>query len=321
MKKVITSLRYGGIFLFVSLIMISCQRVMDFIPNSATQNKSIAKIVKTTPQFSLLETALNRAGLTSTLDGNGSFTVFAPTNDAFHAAGFNSVADINAVPVQTLTDILLYHVLDVKILSNAIPEAPNTEVGTLDAGKKIFVTKMNGKICINGVNVVTKDIKAKNGVIHAIDRVLFPPAGTIVDAVAGNPDFSLLLQAVLRAGTTGTDVAALLSSDGPFTVFAPTNTAFQNLLGTLGATSLDDIPAATLLNVLSYHVVPARVFSCNLSNGQVAGTALPGSSITFDLTSGAKVKGTGNTTASNIIKTDLVTTNGVIHVIDQVLLP
>jgi len=312
----------GTAFLLLAVILLTgCQKVLDFIPESATSKKTITKIVRNSPEFSLLETALLQTGLDEALEGSGPFTVFAPTDDAFHAAGFNSADDIKSVPVATLKTILLYHVLGSKVLSSAIPAAANTEVATLNSGVPVFVTKMNNKVCVNGAEVVIKDIIAKNGVIHAVNKVLFPPTGTIVDAVAGNPDFSLLLQAVIRAGSSGTDIAAVLSSAGPFTVFAPTNSAFQDLLTALGAASLNDIPATTLRDVLLYHVISSRVFSCNLTDGLTAGTALPGTSLEFDLSAGAKVKGSGNTSASGILKTDIVTTNGVIHVIDRVLLP
>lgn len=315
------SMRTGAVVLFLSVTFAGCKKVSDFFPRAATQKKTITKIVSTSPNFTLLEAAVKHAGLAETLDGEGPFTVFAPTDDAFRAAGFKTKADIDAVPAETLKGIILYHALGAAVYAGAIPEADNTEVSSLFDGKSLYVTRKGWDVCVNGVQVVTKDIKAKNGVIHAIDRVLFPPTGTVVDAVAGNPDFSILLQAVIKAGASGTDVAALLSGDGPFTVFAPTNQAFSNLLTTLGVASLDDIPVATLLAVLQYHVVPARVFSCNLSDGLEAPTALPGATLTIGLSGGATVTGSGNSNPSNIIQTDLVTTNGVIHVIDQVLLP
>ena len=144
------------------------------------------------------------------------------------------------------------------------------------------------------------------------------PTQTIVEIAQGNSDFSILVQALTRSDLS-TNYATVLSGDGPFTVFAPTNAAFQALLTELGAGSLNDIPAATLEEVLKYHVVSGKVLAGSLTDGQVV-TTLQGGTFTIGLTGGAKITD-GRGRVSNITATDIEGTNGVIHVIDKVILP
>jgi uncharacterized surface protein with fasciclin (FAS1) repeats len=292
----------------------SCKKDDDEMP----ANETITDIVVANNNFSLLKAALTQADLVNVLDGDGTFTVFAPNNDAFVAAGLNTEAKIKALPVETLKKILLYHVLGQQVTSSAIATASNTPVGTL-ADANVFVTKNTSGVYVNGANVIQADIMASNGVIHVINTVLMPPAGNIVEAAQANPNFTFLVEAVLRASQGSTNVAQVLSGAGPFTVFAPTNQAFMNA----GFANIEAIRAAdpaVLTSILTYHVVAGRILSSDLTEGAQPAT-VNGGSVTITLNGGAKVKGNKNTTASVISSANMLTTNGVIHVIDQVLLP
>ncbi len=154
--------------------------------------------------------------------------------------------------------------------------------------------------------------------IHAIGSVLLPPSGNIVETAQGNDNLSTLVAAILYvdAELPGTNIAATLSGTGPFTVFAPTNAAFQTLLTDVGATQLSDVAPEVVRNILLRHVINARVFSSDLANGSVA--TLNGNVTIAVSGSGATVLGAG-TTPSNITATNIVTTNGVVHVIDRVI--
>ena len=303
--------------LAVSLMLLftsaSCKKKNDDMPQTGT----ITTIVSNTPNFSILKAAVIKAGLAATLDGKGPFTVFAPTNDAFKASGI-TLATVNSLSAEALKEILLYHTVGAKVVAADVPAGPNANVATV-GGKDIFLTKNSNGVFVNGVSVVAADIMATNGVIHAVSKVLMPPAGNIVEAAQANPNFSYLVAAVLRASQGGTNVAAVLSGNGPFTVFAPTNEAFK----AAGFATIADINNAdpnTLTSILTYHVVSGRVFSSDLTNGAQPAT-VNGGKVTIGLTNGATVKGNANTTPSKITATDMVTTNGIIHVIDQVLLP
>lgn len=307
-------------FLFsATLLLQACNKLKDYLPHGGTEKMTIASIVAKTADYSLLKTALQKAGLSETLNQPGSFTVFAPDNKAFAAAGLSSAEAINKLPVDALKNILLYHVLGSKITASQIPTAINTPVTTL-AGKEIFVTKKEGKVSVNGASVVRVDVMASNGVVHAIDKVLMPPPGTIVALVASNPDFSYLVAAVLRASEGTTDVATLLSGSDPLTVFAPTNKAFIQA----GFATIESIKAAKpsdLTPILAYHVISGRTFSSALVNNAMLPT-INGAKVTIKLSGNkAKVKGNGNSSAANIVVTDLNADNGVVHAIDQVLLP
>jgi uncharacterized surface protein with fasciclin (FAS1) repeats len=302
------------VFAFASAALFSSCKKDDDAP----EDLSIADIVAADDNFSLLETALNHAQLTGNLKGEGNFTVFAPNNAAFAAAGLETDAKIMAMSAETLKQILLYHVLPNRTPASAIPTAANTAVAT-SANANVFVTKNANGVFVNGATVLTADVNAKNGVVHIINKVLMPASGTIVQAAQANANFSFLVAAITRASQGNTNVAQVLSGTGPYTVFAPTNQAFINA----GFTTIAAIQAAspaTLTNILTYHVIAGRVLSSDLTEGAMP-TTVQGGKVTITLNGGAKVKGLGNTTSSNITTTNVITTNGVIHAIDQVLLP
>jgi uncharacterized surface protein with fasciclin (FAS1) repeats len=251
--------------------------------------------------FDTLVTAVAAAGLESALRAEGPLTVLAPTDAAFDALGAETISALLADP-GTLADILLYHVVDGAV--------PASVVGTLSSattlnGDDIYIA--NDGMIINGVAmVVSADIQATNGIIHVLDTVLIPPAGTIVDIAAGNEDLETLVAAVTAADLVGT-----LSGPGPFTVFAPTDAAFDALpAGTVEAL-LADIPALT--DILLYHVVSGAVTSPTVV-GLNSATTLNGD-VTITVDGGVFVND------AEVVITDIIATNGVIHVIDAVLLP
>lgn len=314
--KIGTNFRSLSLAVMIAFIAFSCKK--DDTPQPMPADPTIADITASDTSFSFLLAAATKAGLADELSAPGSLTVFAPTNDAFRAAGFPTKESVEAADATTLSGILTYHILSGKVLAANVPAGPDAAVATL-GGDTIYTTKNSAGVFVNGVKVVTADVMASNGVVHVIGKVLIPPTGNIVETAAANTNFSYLVAAVTRASEGSTNVAAVLSGTGPFTVFAPTNDAFINA----GFATIADIQAADpdlLASILTYHVVAGRVFSSDLTDGATP-TTLNGGTLAISLTGGATVKGNSNTTASNIVTTDIVTTNGVIHVIDQVLLP
>jgi hypothetical protein len=301
-----------------SFIVFSCDDNDD--DGMMQTDKTITMLVSENSNLTLLRAAVLRAGLANTLSADGTMTVFAPTNEAFAAAGLGTEAAINAVPVETLKGILMYHVLSQKYAAANIPNG-TTELTTA-SNAKAYVTKNTRGVYVNGnAMVTTSDVNASNGVVHIINKVLMPPSQNIVQLAQSNTNLSYLVAAVVRASQGSTNVAAALSTSSTtgMTVFAPTNQAFINA----GFATTDAIMAAnpdTLASILTYHVIGARVFSSDLTEGAMP-TTLNGGKVTITLTGGAKVKGSANATASNITATDILATNGVVHVIDQVLLP
>lgn len=304
---------FGLIAVCMLSIITGCSKKND----NMTSNQSIAVLVSSNANLSLLKAAIVRAGLTETLSGSGTFTVFAPDNDAFAAAGLGSEDKINAVAVTTLKNILLYHVSGQVYDSGSIATGTTEITTALQA--KAYVSRNTNGVFVNGAFVKQADIRASNGVVHIINKVLMPPPGNLVATAQANANLTFLVAAVVRASAGNTNVAQVLAGNGPYTVFAPTNAAFQ----AAGFASINAIQTAdpnTLANILTYHVIAARVLSTDLVDGAMPQT-LNGGKVTISLSGGAKVKGNKNSTAANITAADVISTNGVVHVIDQVLLP
>ncbi|HEU4575374.1 MAG TPA: fasciclin domain-containing protein [Chitinophagaceae bacterium] len=314
----------SGFVLAVSsaLLVTACNKDDNSSDPTPTDN-TITGVVVASADFSTLKDAVIKADLQTTLSGAGPFTVFAPDNAAFTASGIDNAA-LASLTADQVKAILLYHTLPAKVMAADVPAGPNAKVTTA-GGDSVFVTKNANGVFVNGVKVTQADISASNGVIHRIGRVLLPPAGNIVEtAVAAGLDS--LVKAVTLATTEpgGDPNLAQTLSTATLTVFAPTNQAFTQLLGNLGLSKLEDIPVATLLAVLQYHVVGGRAFSSDLANGNLA--MLANGNTTVGLTDGTNggptITGNGNAGAkSNIIATNIVCRNGVVHLIDRVLLP
>jgi uncharacterized surface protein with fasciclin (FAS1) repeats len=288
-----------------------------------TQN--IAELATATADLSSLVAALNRAGLTSVFTGTTQYTVFAPTNAAFSKfLADNGFANLEAVPVDVLKQVLSYHVVAGEVKSTALATGyvkTIAEFGTTKSPLSLFVNTASGVTLSNDVKVTTADVDANNGVVHIVDKVIALPS--VVTLATSNPNFSTLVSALTRSDL-GVDYVALLAgtASSPFTVFAPTNDAFAKLLTELGLPNLAAIPAATLNAVLQYHVVAgANVLAASLQNNQSVTTFQTGK-FTIDLSTptSPKIKDGANR-VTNIIATDVQANNGVVHAIDRVLLP
>lgn len=266
-------------------------------------------------RFQTLVAAVTAAGLVDTLKGEGPFTVFAPTDDAFAKLPAGTIDELlKPENKQALTDILLYHVVSGKVMA---ADVVGLTGATTVLGKDVAIKVDMGNVYINDAQVVITDIETSNGVIHVIDSVILPPAeeaaapGTIVDIAAGDERFSTLVAAVSAAGLVET-----LQGEGPFTVFAPTNDAFAALpAGTVESLLLPENKQA-LTDILLYHVVAGKVMASDVVGLSAAPTVL-GKDATITIKDG-NVYLNDNV---QVIITDIEASNGVIHVIDAVLLP
>lgn len=277
----------------------------------------IVQIAQSNPELSILVEAVSAAGLVDTLKAKGPYTVFAPTNAAFAAL----LSELGVTKAQLLADkelltsVLTYHVLAGRV---AKAEVPLGKAITTVQGSIFKIDSVGGALKMtdgrNRVSTITAtDINAYNGVIHTIDKVLLPANKTIVQTAQSLPDFSILVDAVVAADLQGT-----LSGAGPFTVFAPTNAAFAAALTELGITK-DALFAnkALLTKILTYHVVPGRVLKADVPVGPNI-TTVEGETFTANAT--LKITDQAGRQAG-IIATDVLTSNGVIHAIDKVILP
>lgn len=311
--------------LFVGFSIQSCSDDDDDV-TTPTGPSNIVEIALDTPDLSNLVAALSVAdgNLVDVLSG-GEFTVLAPTNEAFEtflaANGFMSLSE---VPTDVLSNILLNHVISGTINSTNLVDAGSgystTNASNMDGDNLSLYFDTSSGVTFNGISsVVAADIVASNGIVHVVDEVIGLP--TVVTFAVSNPALSTLVAAMTTEGLSVDIVSILSSSDepSPFTVFAPTNDAFGSLLAELELNALGDIPVSILEATLGTHVAPeANVRSTDLVDGMSVNTI--SSTITVSLSDGAKLIDS-NGRESNIVAVDIQAYNGVVHVIDNVLLP
>jgi transforming growth factor-beta-induced protein len=290
------------------------------VPTEEPAARNIVEIAAEDGRFTTLVAAVQAAGLAETLSGEGPFTVFAPTDDAF-AALPEGTLDSLLLPEnkQQLTDILLYHVVPGKVMAEDAIALDGQMADTALEGKQIAIKEDMGSVYLNeNARVIITDIEASNGVIHVIDSVILPPSedtaletSDIVDTAINDGRFNTLVAAVQAA-----DLVDTLKGEGPFTVFAPTDNAFAALPeGTLDTLLMPE-NKQQLTDILLYHVVPGKVMAADVVDLTSAPTVL-GKDAAVKVEDG-RVFLNDNV---EIIITDIETSNGVIHVIDSVLLP
>lgn len=302
-------------FLLIAIFsssFISCSDDDEPVVLPMPTTNTIVDIAVGDAQFSTLVAALTRVDLVSTLQSDGPFTVFAPTNAAFTALG----VDLATISDDDLTNILLNHVIGAKINAGDIA-AGQTYASTASASGpsgealSILIEKSNNDVSINGaINVTTADVEADNGVIHIVDAVIMPL--DVVGHAVANSAFTSLVGAL---GSAPGELVSALQATGPYTVFAPTNGAFDAISDVVAGLTPEQ-----LATVLTYHVVAgANVRSDALTDDMVVST-LSGQDITIDLDGGASIKDQSGADVP-IALVDVQGTNGVIHVIETVLLP
>jgi uncharacterized surface protein with fasciclin (FAS1) repeats len=312
--------KFAAIVLVGSALLTSCKKDNDAIVTPLPTTPSPAQptvvgIAQSNANFSILVAAVQKAGLVDVLNNPAAkFTVFAPTNAAFQALNITE-ASIAAITTQggkdTLAAILTYHVLGAEVRAANVPVSEG--VATVNT-KKIFVARNANGVSVNGARVTTADLLASNGVVHVINKVLIPPTQSIAEIVIAGANFSLLERAVITAG-----LATTLSGPGKFTVFAPVNAGFPAAYDT--EAEINAAPAATMLGIVGSHAFSTNISAADLTAGVTPATVNAATTLTIGLTGTPNVKITNSSaTPSGITSTDIIATNGIIHVIDKVLL-
>ena len=291
--------------------------------------KTMLDLVQESTNYTYLTYAISKTGLSNTLSSNNAnLTLFAPDDMAFGIFLMqNGFRSIDEIPVDLLKKVLLNHVLVEKV------EYSKFETGYYDTAAEfvnetytknisMHVEQVNMRITLNGESMITRAVRAENGIVHAVNRVI--PLPTIVTFAKADKNLEILLAALTRPDLTA-DFPSILStgadtSPAPFTVFAPTNDAFIALLQELGANSLNDIDEPTLKSTLTYHVIAETVAAASDLSDNLQLETL-GGTITANVTGGATTLTDGNNRVSNIIAVDIQADNRVIHVIDKVILP
>jgi uncharacterized surface protein with fasciclin (FAS1) repeats len=283
--------------------------VIDMVLLPPTDDQTVMSIIENSPVHTTLEIAINAAGLAETLSGEGTFTVFAPSDDVF-AALPEGALDLILANTELLTNLLLGHVHVGELYSADLIDGLN--VTMMNEGD-LTVSNDGMTIMIDDATIFQEDLPATNGVVHVIDNILpstviDPDTLTVMTIIEASPEHNILEAAINAAG-----LAETLSGEGPFTVFAPTDDAFDALPAGTVEGLLADIPALT--EILLHHVVGATALSTDLNDGDVL-TTLNTTELTVSVDDGTYIIDMATVTAAN-----LEADNGVVHVIDMVLIP
>ncbi|MGB9357790.1 MAG: fasciclin domain-containing protein [Acidimicrobiia bacterium] len=344
-----------ALLLAFAMIVAACSSDSDDTTTTTEpvmEETSVLDLAIEAGQFSTLIAAIDAAGLGETLEGEGPFTVLAPTDAAFEAA-FEALGitaeELLANPA--LADILTYHVLPQEADSQLVATLDGSSVATVN-GQSVDVSVVDGQIMINEATVVSADLVADNGIVHVIDAVLLPPdvaealgvamademeeettttteatttttteamdptiAEIVAGAAAGDPaEFTVLLAALETAG-----LVDALNGEGPFTVFAPTDAAFGALLEDLGITAEELLANPDLANILLYHVVSGEFLAADVIDLAPVDvpTLFEENTISIAVVDGSVVIND----VATVISPDVMASNGVVHIIDAVLVP
>ena len=280
--------------------------VIDKVLTPTDTPTDIPRTAQCDGNYTSLVSAIVQAELLETLQGDGPFTVFAPTDQAFADANIDLAALDNPEGKAALADILLYHVIDGEVSASAVTDCLSAQ--TVNGNPLSF--SVGDSVTVNGATITATDIQTSNGIIHVIDKVLTPTA-TPIDiprTAQCTGDHNSLVAAVVQA-----ELLETLQGEGPFTVFAPTDQAFTD--AGIDLASLDnDEGKATLSDILLYHVVPGNVASSDVTECGTA-TAVNGGTLSFGVGDTVTVNG------ATVTQSDVTTSNGIIHVIDKVLMP
>ncbi len=283
-------------------------RVIEAANQYRAKEKDIVETAVDAGSFKTLATALKTANLVDDLKMEGPFTVFAPTDEAFANLPDGALESLlRPENRDTLIAILKHHVVAGKVPASQVVDLSNATTLT---GQRIDITVEDGAVMVDEANVIKTDVTASNGVIHVIDRVLLPASADIVETASSAGQFTTLTAALEAGG-----LVEALQGEGPFTVFAPTDAAFNKLPAGTVESLLKPENREKLVAVLTYHVVPGRVYSDQAADARAAKT-LQGQKVRFTLDRDRlRINGV------DIVAADIEASNGVIHVIDEVILP
>ena len=300
-SRMVQTLRLLTLSLLVGTFVVSCNKDDD----NDTPSSDVVQVATADAELSTFVKAVQKAELTSTLNGAGPFTVFAPTNAAFTASGIN----VDSVSKDDLKEILLRHVLNSKKL------AADLDSGTVSTAnnKTLAVSVSGGSVYVNGtVKVTTADVQASNGVIHKIDRVITLPTKSITALLAANTDYSTLTELLDETGLKDT------LSTGAFTLLAPSNTAFEAYYATINP---DTLTAAQKRSILLQHTVPGVFYTSSFKAGSL-NSAWSGHPLTVGVDgTNISFKTATDSTGAKIVSasSNWAATNGVVHGVDKVL--
>lgn len=295
--------------LSMGVVLMSCEEDEDIVDDGES-NLTIYEEIAESPDFTLLAAAIDKANLRDQLDSEGSFTLLAPSDNAFIRAGITNLDNYSA---DELADILEYHVINEELLIEDFVASEEEE--TLNGTLYVIPTEQSIYLNANAQFVRPVNVDATNGVIHVVDNVLEEPQSSIADIIGDDEDLAILQEAIGQAG-----ISDVLTQEGPYTIFAPTDAAFEKLFDELGVSSLAELSSDQLTDILQYHVIEDRTFSPELEAGSQSTLLGENFTITFD---NAILLVDDNDVTENavVVAGDRLGNNGVVHYIDEVMLP
>jgi uncharacterized surface protein with fasciclin (FAS1) repeats len=313
--------RFLGVGILMGLLAAfgSSGCVKSSVPPSNPNSYTITTIITTTSFATILDTALFRTGLDTLFNNYGPWTYFVTTDQEFNNAGI-TLSTIQNMPDSLIKKIVLYGALPAQYTTSQLPVGPNAPLTTV-SGDSIFITSNGSGVFVNGFELAAQNTLASNGEMHVAGSALLPPAGNFIQIATADTALSYFAAAVARASSGDFNISAILGN-GIYTVFMPTNAAFQ----AAGFTTIDAVnnaPSDSLAEILEYHILPKRAFTSDFVSQQEEATLLSGKSITWGLLGGAEfgVEGAGNAGIIAITTPNIMARNGVIHIIAQMLKP
>lgn len=304
---------------FIAIATVSCSSDDDV----TTALPTLYEVAQQNPSLSTFVAAVDHAGMRSTLDGTSQFTILAPTNQAFQEFFLeNGYSGVSAVPADAMKQVLYNHLLGASIKKNQFNSGYMKTYATVESvpnAKISLLVESDNDVKFNNTSkIITPNQDARNGTLHVVDKVISIP--TIYDHIKNNPNLLTLKNALIRDMASPTFLT-LSQNAGPITFFAPRNEAFTAFLAEFNIASLDVVSDSALEQILSYHLVPTgNLLSTSFTNNQVLNTQ-EGQSLVVTLTGGGKKITDVNDRASNLFFSDIQGSNGVLHVVDQVLKP
>ena len=301
--------------LLIVFLLFSCKKTETTLMSQKLP--TITQQIASNSNFTILKAAFIKTGMDVLLDSPGSYTLFAPDNDAFLNSGI-SLTIINELSASRLKFILSYHLLPVKyVLNDFKKDVYYNEVSV--GGDSSFVTKNNEGLFVNGIKISKTDLKQSNGVIHITAKVIFPPEVNMLNVIASDSSLSFFYAAIMRTSTSSsTNFLKMLDCGCKFTIFAPTNDAFKNTgLNTIA--TINGLDTNKLVTILSNHIIKDRLFITDLTpNTQLH--MMNGCLLSIDhLSKGVGIKGSANKEFITILKSDILTKQGVLHVIGDLI--
>jgi uncharacterized surface protein with fasciclin (FAS1) repeats len=281
------------------------------------KTSTVSWILANGSNTTFFETAVQQAGLDTIFNGAGPFTVFVPTNDAFNQAGISQTA-IGAYSQNQAKNLVLYHtVAGAALTASSFIGARESKI-IMANGDSVFVSGDSNRLFVNGAQVISSDLRAANGVLHALQQVLVPPAKNLLDMVNADTSLSFLSSALQLATAAPDSLSNDLASAGPFSFFAPDNDAFRKL----GYNSPQDFSTAntdSLRLLILSHLVPQRLFTYDIPDSSTLQT-VNDSTLYFNLSGiAAQVQITGHDSFANVVSVNQMAINGVLFKIDEVL--